>query len=262
MKLLLEDGTEISGRGFGAAGSVGGEALTDPSYRGQILVLTYPLVGTTEFPRRAQRVSGNIPAVVSDSYARSAERPMLTTRFNKVHPALKHAGYSATTLLPGEDAAAFEKLHRDLIAEFTPNGALEEDIVADLARLTWRKGNLTIFRIAELAKRRHEQINCEKVPQPAGLYLLDDIDPAERREGYRAAAEQARRELGDTYKLIDIGEPATIEGLMKELDIKERLDSLISKCLKQLLMVRGVKSLSPASSSVATAQISGPRKAG
>jgi hypothetical protein len=62
--------------------------------------------------------------------------------------------------------------------------------------------------------------------------------------------------------LIDIGEPATIDGLMKELDIKERLDGLIYKCLKQLLAVRGVKSLSPASSSVATPQISGPRKAG
>ena len=47
MKLLLEDGTEMSGRAFGAAGAVGGEvvfntgmtgyveALTDPSYRGQ-----------------------------------------------------------------------------------------------------------------------------------------------------------------------------------------------------------------------------------
>src|SRR6516165_941660 len=62
MKLLLEDGTEMSGRAFGATGSVGGEvvfntgmagyteALTDPSYRGQILVLTYPLVGNYGVP--------------------------------------------------------------------------------------------------------------------------------------------------------------------------------------------------------------------
>src|SRR5213596_3720815 len=62
MKLLLEDGTEMSGRGFGAAGSVGGEVvfntgmtgyvetLTDPSYRGQILVLTYPLIGNYGVP--------------------------------------------------------------------------------------------------------------------------------------------------------------------------------------------------------------------
>jgi hypothetical protein len=184
----------------------------------------------------------------------------MLTRFNKVHPALKHAGYSATTLLPGEDSAAFETLHRALIAEFTPVGALEEDIVADIARLTWRKQNLATFRIAKLAKERHQKIQNEKVPG-VPLLMLDAIDPAAAREGYRAAEEQARQELGDIYKLIDIGEPATIEGLMKELNIKERLDGLISKSLKQLLMVRGVKSLSPASSSGSMPQISGPRKA-
>ena len=152
----------------------------------------------------------------------------MLTRFNKVHPALKHAGYSATTLLPGEDSAAFETLHRALIAEFAPIGALEEDIVADIARLTWRKQNLQTFRIAELAKERHQKIQYEKVPGTP-LLLLDDIDPAAAREGYRAAEKQARQELGGIYQLIDIGEPATIEGLMKELDPKERLDGLISK---------------------------------
>jgi carbamoyl-phosphate synthase small subunit len=70
MKLLLEDGTEMSGRAFGAAGAVGGEvvfntgmtgyveALTDPSYRGQILVLTYPLVGSYGVP--APRAPGSL----------------------------------------------------------------------------------------------------------------------------------------------------------------------------------------------------------
>ena len=134
------------------------------------------------------------------------------SRFNKIHPALKHAGYSATRLLPGEDAVAFEKLNQELINEFTPVGALEKDIVADLARLTWRKQNLATFRIAELARRRLNQINSEKVPDP--LPLLNDIEKA----GYRAAEEQARQELGDIYKLIDIGEPGTMEGLMNELD--------------------------------------------
>jgi hypothetical protein len=83
----------------------------------------------------------------------------MLTRLNKIHPALKHAGYSATTLLPGEDAAAFEKLHRALIAEFSPVGALEEDIVADIARLTWRKQNLATFRVAELAVNFREVVH-------------------------------------------------------------------------------------------------------
>ncbi|RMF89348.1 MAG: hypothetical protein D6733_06480, partial [Methanobacteriota archaeon] len=55
--LVLEDGTIVEGEGFGAEAEVFGEAvfntsmsgyqeaLTDPSYKGQILMLTYPLVG-------------------------------------------------------------------------------------------------------------------------------------------------------------------------------------------------------------------------
>jgi hypothetical protein len=194
----------------------------------------------------------------------------MPTRFNKVHPALKHAGYSATTLLPGEDPTAFETLHRALIAEFTPVGALEDDIVADIARLIWRKQNLGTFRIAELAKQRRQNIICAKVPDVSSFIPLPGVDPDVEREAYRAANEQARQELGDIHKLIDIGEPATIKGLMNELNVKEHLDGLISKKLKQLLMVRGVKSLSLTSSSRATpqissgspTQISGPRKAG
>src|SRR2546427_13135759 len=101
----------------------------------------------------------------------------MLTRLNKVPPALKHAVYSATTLLPGEDSAAFATLHRGLIAEFTPVGALEEDIVADIARLTWRKQNLATFRIAELAKKRHQTHQYEKVPG-GPLMLFVALDPA------------------------------------------------------------------------------------
>jgi len=39
--------------------------------------------------------------------------------------------------------AEFEKLHRDLIAE--PNGLFENDIVATMARVLWRKQNLETF---------------------------------------------------------------------------------------------------------------------
>jgi hypothetical protein len=179
----------------------------------------------------------------------------MSVRFKKIHPALKHAGYSATALLPGEDRVAFEKLHRALIAEFMPAGALEEDIVADLARLIWRKQNLATFRIAQLADARREQIKDETVPR-LEFRIPGDVDADEKEEARRAADEQARQELGDIHQLIDIGEPATIEGLMKELDVKERLDGMINRCLKQLLTVRGVKSLS---SSTSAPQISGSR---
>ena len=61
--LVLEDGTEFFGTAFGAVRPVGGEVvfntgmtgypetLTDPSYHGQILVLTYPLQGNYGVPK-------------------------------------------------------------------------------------------------------------------------------------------------------------------------------------------------------------------
>jgi carbamoyl-phosphate synthase small subunit len=62
IKLVLEDGKEFYGYSFGSERSVSGEvvfntamtgypeSLTDPSYKGQILVLTYPIIGNYGVP--------------------------------------------------------------------------------------------------------------------------------------------------------------------------------------------------------------------
>lgn len=62
LKLILEDGTAFNGYSFGYYKPVAGEvvfntamtgypeSLTDPSYKGQILVVTYPLVGNYGVP--------------------------------------------------------------------------------------------------------------------------------------------------------------------------------------------------------------------
>lgn len=62
IKLVLEDGTEFIGKSFGFNKSVAGEVvfntsmtgypenLSDPSYTGQILVATYPLIGNYGVP--------------------------------------------------------------------------------------------------------------------------------------------------------------------------------------------------------------------
>jgi len=61
-ELLLQDGSRFVGEHFGSRSSTAGEvvfntrmvgypeAMTDPSYRGQILVLTYPLIGNYGVP--------------------------------------------------------------------------------------------------------------------------------------------------------------------------------------------------------------------
>ena len=67
VKLILEDGTAFSGKSFGYEKSVAGEvvfytamtgypeSLTDPSYTGQILVSTYPLIGNYGVPTDLQQ---------------------------------------------------------------------------------------------------------------------------------------------------------------------------------------------------------------
>src|SRR3989338_53435 len=62
IKLVLENGDEFKGFSFGAEKSASGEvvfstgmvgypeSLTDPSYKGQVLVLTYPLIGNYGVP--------------------------------------------------------------------------------------------------------------------------------------------------------------------------------------------------------------------
>ena len=67
IKLILEDGTEFSGFSFGAKKSIAGElvfntamtgypeSLTDPSYKGQILIATYPLIGNYGVPGKGEK---------------------------------------------------------------------------------------------------------------------------------------------------------------------------------------------------------------
>ncbi len=77
-KLVLEDGTEFTGYSFGYAGSTNGEVvfntsmvgypetLTDPSYSGQILVCTYPLIGNYGVPSK-EKENGLLKNFESDA---------------------------------------------------------------------------------------------------------------------------------------------------------------------------------------------------
>ncbi|MDP3724286.1 MAG: glutamine-hydrolyzing carbamoyl-phosphate synthase small subunit [bacterium] len=71
-KLCFEDGTVVDGRPGGFAQSTAGEvvfttgmvgypeSLTDPSYEGQILIFTYPLIGNYGVPRKSSWESNRI----------------------------------------------------------------------------------------------------------------------------------------------------------------------------------------------------------
>jgi hypothetical protein len=158
-----------------------------------------------------------------------------------------------------------------LITELTPNGALEDDIVATIARLLWRKQNLATLEIAQLAQNGAKQIEKANIGSlrryggridPAELIApAERIDPAEREAAIRAAEDQAREELSDRYEFVEIGYTATADFLIDNLNLQDRLDGMIDRCLKRLLFLRGLKSISADSSSTPPKHLAEPSKA-
>ena len=77
-KLILEDGAVFEGHAFGAIKPVSGgvvfntgmvgypESLTDPSYRGQLLTMTYPLIGNYGVPEDERGGDGMLKYFESD----------------------------------------------------------------------------------------------------------------------------------------------------------------------------------------------------
>jgi hypothetical protein len=179
------------------------------------------------------------------------KRPNSSTAPPKASAALKHGGYSGLTLLPGEDHSAFEKLRRELFDELKPQGRLEQDIVTEIARLTWRKQNLGKYELTQLLRIFEDVLitscrvtgtrtNTEEFVKSAENYkaILEMKDEVKAQEQSASAAE--------TEKLLkeqDLCKMATLEGLMREWEVEARLGAMIDQCLKRLLFVRGLKSL-------------------
>jgi carbamoyl-phosphate synthase small subunit len=149
--LVLEDGTEITGRAFGAMASTAGEvvfntgmvgypeSLTDPSYAGQILVFTFPLIGNYGVPGRRQdrwglpegfesqrvQVAGMVVSTLSsDTHHWTAQRSL--------HQWLAESGVPC---LSGVDTRALAKRLRE-------KGAMLGKLVIDGADVPWRDPNL------------------------------------------------------------------------------------------------------------------------
>jgi len=182
----------------------------------------------------------------------------------KLRPSLKHGGYSATAVLPGENRAEFEKLRQEVMAEFSPDGVIEHDIVAEIARLIWRKQNLSTYRIAEIAREHYKPFRARE-SQPTSAYTctprdIEEIAAAECAAAVRADEDQARQELGDNYELVAIGELATIPRLLSELRLELRLSEMIDRNIKRLLHIRGLKSMNMVSSPATPQRLAAPTK--
>ncbi len=75
--------------------------------------------------------------------------------------ALKHGAFAATAIIPGEDRREFDELHSEVISEWSPQGATEEDAVLSIAKAIWRKRRAQKFLEVRLA------MNCVDPRHPS-----------------------------------------------------------------------------------------------
>ena len=103
----------------------------------------------------------------------------------------------------------------------------------------------------------YQKIRKDQLPPNPLLPAEFEPDP----DIVEACKEQARKDLGTSYDLVEVGDESTIAGLLKQLEIEERIDGLMDKCLKRLLHVRGIKALASSPPSGSILRVTGPGKA-
>lgn len=173
-KLVLDDGTEFHGHSFGAPNSAAGEvvfstamngypeSLTDPSYKGQILVATFPLIGNYGVPdvrlvdNMAEffesdhvQISGLVISDYSFSYSHWNAAKSLSDWLNEHHvPGIHGVDTRMLTKIIREKGAMLGKIIiNDEIPFYDPNKDNLVDQVSVRESITYGNGKYHILLV-------------------------------------------------------------------------------------------------------------------
>lgn len=158
--LVLEDGSIWAGRGFGACRKVSGEvvfntgmvgyvqSISDPSYRGQILCQTYPLVGNygvnpDEYESEGPQITGHIVSELCESPSHYTSRMTLDEWLKKsgvpgitgidtreLTKVLRLNGTMLGILEVGENCVDTDRLQEEVKQVLDPN---QRDLVGEVS---------------------------------------------------------------------------------------------------------------------------------
>ena len=188
-KLALKDGIVFTGTCFGAAGTAEGEVvfntsmtgyqevLTDPSYAGQIVTMTYPLIGN--YGVNAEDVESHDRKVQVRGFVNKELSPV-ASNFRSVQSLDEYPATAGIMGIAGVDTRA---LTRHIRLAGAVNGVMSSEILDD----------------AELVRRAQE------VPEMTGLDLVPLVTPEaayDWPEGYISAFAQGHRDHGS--KIYDV----------------------------------------------------------
>jgi hypothetical protein len=106
------------------------------------------------------------------------------------------------------------------------------------------------------AQHADPDLSAEEEYAELSIKLMRHPKSRERTAQRQAEEEKIRREMGDAaFELARLSHVTTTGYLMHELSIIDRIDAMIDRCLKRLLLVRGVKSISSSLSKPTPKQI-------
>src|SRR5687768_688396 len=144
-KLALEDGAVFTGRHFGFSGTTEGEVvfntsmtgyqeiLTDPSYKGQIVTMTYPLIGNYGINR--QDVESRRPHVAGFVVKE------LPPRYSNYRADTSLHEYLLQNRIVGIEGIDTRALTRRLRMDRTMRGVLSSEVLDDAQLVARAKGS-------------------------------------------------------------------------------------------------------------------------
>jgi len=212
-KLALEDGLVFTGRAFGAQGTTEGEVvfntgmtgyqevLTDPSYAGQIVTMTYPLIGN--YGVNAEDIESHNRKVQVRGFVIKELSPVVSN-FRASHSLSE---YLSEAGIMGIEAVDTRALTRHIRLAGAMNGVMSTEILDE----------------KELVRR------ARQVPSMAGLDLVPLVAPPESYDwphGYDSAFAQAHRDHGKrvfNVVAIDCGAKMNILRNLVECGCKVRV---------------------------------------
>jgi carbamoyl-phosphate synthase small subunit len=191
-KLALEDGFVLTGQSFGAAGETTGEVvfntgmagyqevLTDPSYAGQIVTMTYPEIGN--YGINVEDIESYNKKVQVGGFVVKELSPV-ASNFRSSQTLGEYLAEHGICGIAGVDTRA---LTRHIRLAGAMNGVMSTDCLDDV----------------ELVRR------AKALPSMAGADYVKEVTPGEGypwSEGYASQFAQARRDIGEkVYNVVAI----------------------------------------------------------
>ena len=234
-KLALEDGTVFTGTSFGADGEVDGEVcfntsmtgyqeiLTDPSYRGQIVTMTYPRSATTaSTPRMSRAASRTWPGFIVREFSRAAEQlPLARSRSMRTSSGTASSASRASTRGRWSAGCAIRGAMKGVLSSVDLDDAslvakakaspglvgrdLVREVMPDASRASGTSGLVHWAKLpaeanpafaGERFARRRPRLRHEVEHRPAPARRgLPRHDPARHGDGRGSAGAQARRRV-------------------------------------------------------------------